>query len=203
MWSKITNVLKPHQQKEEPPSQGSEVMSKVYEKHRNLSMFHASENGVVDQPHPSPPSSPSVHGKRNMFKRMSKGALKDTPEPPRASSPFTLPASISRKVRNQIDSQFNGRLYRPFLATSLNLTAYCRLSTLSPIQQKAVNQEICRDGHLTICFDLLQIYRIHLRIPHIQLKRSTAVRRLTCYGKTVHDDAFKHLPRPRMLLQIF
>jgi hypothetical protein len=109
MWSKITNALKPQPQKEEPSSsQGSEVMSKVYEKHPNMSMFHANETGVVDQPHPSPPSSPSLHGKRNIFKRMSKGALKDPPEPPRALSPFTLPASISKKVRNQIDPQFNG-----------------------------------------------------------------------------------------------
>lgn len=109
MWSKITNALKPQQPKEEPLAQGGEVLNKVYEQHPNMSMFHASETGVVEQPHPSPPSSPSVHSKRNMFKRMSKGAVKDVPDLPRSSSPFGLPGSISRKVRHQIDPQFNSQ----------------------------------------------------------------------------------------------
>lgn len=120
MWSKITNALKPQQPKEDPPSQGGEVMSKVYEQHPNMSMFHASEIGLVEQPHPSPPSSPSVHSKRNMFKRMSKGALKDVPDLPRSSSPFGLPASISKKVRNQVDPQFNGQSYSFLVEGSLN-----------------------------------------------------------------------------------
>jgi len=109
MWSKITNALKPQHPKEEPPPPGGEVLSKVYEQHPNMSMFHASETGVIEQPHPSPPSSPSVHSKRNMFKRMSKGALKDVPDLPRSSSPFGLPASISKKVRHQIDPHSNGQ----------------------------------------------------------------------------------------------
>ncbi|KAF9480264.1 hypothetical protein BDN70DRAFT_620540 [Pholiota conissans] len=113
MWSKITSALKPHQAVKDTPNskEGSqshgEVLTKVFEQHPNMSMFHANEAGVVDRS-PSPPPSPSVHGKRNMFKRMSKAALKEDLEVQRAPSPFVAPSSIPKQVRAQNELNTNG-----------------------------------------------------------------------------------------------
>ena len=73
MWSKISNALKSHSTTNKG-EQTLSVMSKVFEQHPNLSIFHANESGVL---HSSPPPSPSVHSKGDMFKRMSKGPSKD------------------------------------------------------------------------------------------------------------------------------
>lgn len=104
MWAKLTSLtsaLKPNQAGKEtvfpskdPPSQ-SEVLNKVFEQHPNMSMFHANENGIVDRS-PSPPPSPSVHNKKNMFKRMSKAALKEDLD--------------AKKVRGQSESSARGEL---------------------------------------------------------------------------------------------
>jgi len=103
MWSKITNALKNHGTTKDS-EQSSTVMSKVFEQHPNLSVFHPNESGVLN-PQPSPPPSPSVHSKRNMFKRMSKAVLKDE-DSQRAPSPvpFKLTSTISKKVRNPLNS---------------------------------------------------------------------------------------------------
>jgi len=76
-------------------------MSKVIEQHPNLSMFHTNESGVVESP-TAEPNSPSVHSKRNMFKRLSKAALKDE-DFQRSSSSMNIPAGASNKVRGQTD----------------------------------------------------------------------------------------------------
>lgn len=73
MWSKISNALKSHTTSNKG-EQSLSVMSKVFEQHPNLSIFHANESGVL---HSSPPPSPSVHSKPDMFKRLSKGPSKD------------------------------------------------------------------------------------------------------------------------------
>jgi hypothetical protein len=100
MWSKFTNALKSHTTNKDEPS--STVLSKVFEQHPNLSVFHSNESGVL---HPSPPPSPSVHSKQNMFKRMSKPALKDDTDSQRAPSPapFKLASTFSKKVRNPLN----------------------------------------------------------------------------------------------------
>ncbi|PPQ70922.1 hypothetical protein CVT25_004766 [Psilocybe cyanescens] len=109
MWSKFTNALKGNNaqsaKEEQSASQGGEVLTKVYEKHPNLSMFQTNESGVVESS--DPPSSLSVHNKRNMFKRMSKAALKDDAEVPQTPS-FNAPPAVSKKVRDQNESYRNG-----------------------------------------------------------------------------------------------
>ncbi|KDR78350.1 hypothetical protein GALMADRAFT_1315287, partial [Galerina marginata CBS 339.88] len=109
MWSKFTQALKPHlhSAKDEQSSSQGDVLTKVYEQHPNLSMFHPNESGVVG-PQPGEPSSPSVHSKRNMFKRMSRGALKEDSDAQRAPSPYTLPSGVPKKVKGRIDSHING-----------------------------------------------------------------------------------------------
>ncbi|GLB44159.1 hypothetical protein LshimejAT787_1600890 [Lyophyllum shimeji] len=96
MWSKISSVLKPRVVHEdpEPSSSQADVMSRVFEQHPNLSVFHGpSENGA----HPSPPPSPSKSAKRNMFKRLSKAPFKDDNESIRAPSPMI---GQSKKVKS-------------------------------------------------------------------------------------------------------
>ena len=100
MWSKITNALK--SQTSNKGEQSSTVMSKVFEQHPNLSIFHSNESGVLQ---PSPPPSPSVHSKKSMFKRLSKGALKDDADSqlPPSPPPFKLTSTISKKVKNSLN----------------------------------------------------------------------------------------------------
>ena len=108
MWSKITSVLKPNHSAAKEDSQ-SQVLNKVYEQHPNMSMFHSTNESGVQQA-PEPPS-PSVHSKRNMFKRLSRGALKDDFDGHRSASPFEQPPALPPKVRNSPDlSSTNGGL---------------------------------------------------------------------------------------------
>ncbi|KAF9528858.1 hypothetical protein CPB83DRAFT_301400 [Crepidotus variabilis] len=107
MWSKLTHALKPHlssSTKDEPSVAAApqgEVMSKVFEQHPNLSMFHPNTNeSGVTQPPPGEGNSPSVHSKRNMFKRLSKPMLKDDVERARSPSPFQHSQTLPKKVRN-------------------------------------------------------------------------------------------------------
>ncbi|KAF8064059.1 hypothetical protein FPV67DRAFT_200335 [Lyophyllum atratum] len=90
MWSKISNVLKPRvaQGDPEPSSSQADVMSRVFEQHPNLSVFHSSSEQPIN---PSPPPSPSKSAKRNMFKRMSKAPFKDDNDSIRAPSPMIGP----------------------------------------------------------------------------------------------------------------
>ena len=101
MWSRITNALKNHATSNKGEQQ-STVMTKVFEQHPNLSIFHPNESGVL---HPSPPPSPSVHSKGNLFKRMSKGASKDDADSQLAPSPapFKLTSTFSKKVKNSLN----------------------------------------------------------------------------------------------------
>lgn len=116
MWSKISNALS-MSIKSVPPIKDDNsqseptVMTKVFEQHPNLSMFHPSESGNIQQ-QPGTPSSPSVHSKPNMFKRMSKSALKEDMESQRAASPspFKLTSTISKKKNGHIsNSSANGK----------------------------------------------------------------------------------------------
>ena len=77
MWSKLNNALKLRAgtpvniTEDEHTEVGSgEVMAGVYEQHPNLSVFH--QPSEVPFPTPSPPASPSRHGRKGMFKRMSR-----------------------------------------------------------------------------------------------------------------------------------
>ncbi|KAI0747217.1 hypothetical protein C8Q80DRAFT_1271994 [Daedaleopsis nitida] len=73
MWSKISSALKrpetPAQDfDDDKPSQT--VLSTVFDRHPNLSNFH--DPNEVPFPSPSPPASPSKHGRRGIFKRTPK-----------------------------------------------------------------------------------------------------------------------------------
>src|SRR6266576_5991675 len=67
MWAKISSALKPrHVQEDEHSTSQGEVISKVFEQHPNLSVFHQSDRPILT---PSPPTSPSRNMRRSMFKR--------------------------------------------------------------------------------------------------------------------------------------
>ncbi|KAI0945184.1 hypothetical protein AcV7_001791 [Taiwanofungus camphoratus] len=104
MWAKISSALKPgrpgtptlDQDDELPPH--ADVLSKVYEQHPNLSVFHQASE--IPFPSPSPPASPSKHGRRGMFKRP-KAPRNDTGEPT-TSSPVMLPLHLPKKVKSSL-----------------------------------------------------------------------------------------------------
>ena len=106
MWSKISNVLKPlTSSKEEPHSHnsGGEVMNKVLEQHPNLSVFHHSNDSGPVGRHSVDNPSPSVHSKKNMFKRLSKPLLhKDDAEEMHLHIP---PSPAVTQVHGQIYSK--------------------------------------------------------------------------------------------------
>lgn len=91
-------------------------MNKVLEQHPNLSVFHHSnDSGFVDR-HSVDGPSPSVHSKKNMFKRLSKPLLhKDAtedvhPHPP--PSPLVTQVhgqTYSRKTNNSLDFNSESR----------------------------------------------------------------------------------------------
>ncbi|KAJ3500587.1 hypothetical protein NLJ89_g9729 [Agrocybe chaxingu] len=115
MLSKISNFLKPHHATKEEPSPTGEVLLKVQEQHPNMSVFHNPTESGVMQHQGAEPSSPSVHSKKSMFRRLSRPALKDDLETQRAGSPFQLPP---KKVRNPLDEGFNANGSQVSLAES-------------------------------------------------------------------------------------
>ncbi|KAF4612113.1 hypothetical protein D9613_003841 [Agrocybe pediades] len=133
MWSKLTNALKPHSSKDvKEESTSGEVLSKVIEQHPNMSMFHTNESGVVESPTVEP-NSPSVHGKRNMFKRLSRAALKDE-ELQRPS--LDVPNGGSNKVRGQ--NEANGS------QLSLNIKSTGQPSTASQTMPRRSSVDMLR-----------------------------------------------------------
>ena len=118
MWSKISNVLKPLTASKEEShinNGGSEVMNRVLEQHPNLSVFHhPNDSGLVDRQSVDGPS-PSVHSKKNMFKRLSKPLLhKDVTEdmhplPPPLVAQVHGPTH-SRKTNNSLDFNSESRI---------------------------------------------------------------------------------------------
>ncbi len=83
-------------------------MAGVFEQHPNLSVFH--EPSEVPFPSPSPPASPSKHGRRGMFKRMSR-----MPGPNNDSTEAFPRTSISKKVKPSLHG----------LTTGAQFTAFC------------------------------------------------------------------------------
>jgi hypothetical protein len=76
MLSKLNTFLKPGSRTPGPSTDDSSssrsgVVGRVKELHPNLSIFHG-DDSEVPFPTPSPPVSPSKHGRGGMFKRMSR-----------------------------------------------------------------------------------------------------------------------------------
>lgn len=122
MWSKLSNALKPRGETDNaPPTPApatlepsqSAVMSHVFEQHPNLSVFHP---GDVPFPAPSPPSSPSKHGRLGLFKRSSKVPKDDRYE---SSSSLRLP-HLPKKVRSTLHINTNGKYMK--YSSSVNVT---------------------------------------------------------------------------------
>ncbi|KAF8176272.1 hypothetical protein BJ912DRAFT_700513 [Pholiota molesta] len=160
MWSKITSALKPNQAVKDAPipakdSSQSEVLNKVFEQHPNMSMFHTNESGIVDRS-PSPPPSPSVHGKRNMFKRMSKAALKEDFEVQRVPSPFVPPSSISKKVRVQNDNNSSQHSLRASSTPSRDMPRRSSFDMLRPSPPRPDTTRSVKDNHRRPSIDFLR-----------------------------------------------
>ncbi|KAI0363437.1 hypothetical protein BV20DRAFT_958314 [Pilatotrama ljubarskyi] len=93
MWSKLSSALRPAHDADnddglKPPS----VLSAVFNHHPNLSNFH--EPSDVPFPSPSPPASPSKHGRRGIFKRI--------PKHPADDGPIKLAIPHLKKVKSSI-----------------------------------------------------------------------------------------------------
>lgn len=153
MWSKISNALKPRHAQEEldhtnsQSSQG-EVMSKVFEQHPNLSVFHSSSDHPI--PNPSPPSSPSK--RRGMFKRLSKVPPRDDAESLRAPSPMRLPIGLPKKVKSSLHLNGNSTWDVESPLNLLMLPQALRSLFLEPLQTPPVLLGILDDAPLTTCF---------------------------------------------------
>ncbi|TDL26867.1 hypothetical protein BD410DRAFT_819072 [Rickenella mellea] len=124
MWTKLSNALKqrgdgeqhqPTQQHQRQPPQQQEqhlqapqtastsqskIVTKLREQHPNLSMFDQQPD--VPFPAPSPPGSPSKHGKLGIFKRTSKANKNDEPIPS-----LKLPMFIPKKVKSTLNLNSN------------------------------------------------------------------------------------------------
>ncbi|CDO77565.1 hypothetical protein BN946_scf184926.g2 [Trametes cinnabarina] len=105
MWAKISSALKrpetpaqdfndDHDGNVKPPS----VLNAVFNQHPNLSNFHEPSEEVLF-PTPSPPASPSKHGRRGIFKRTPK-AFPDNDQGPQL--PIKLSIPHLKKVKSSI-----------------------------------------------------------------------------------------------------
>jgi hypothetical protein len=108
MWARISSALKPRQTQEDDDCSASqgEVISKVFEQHPNLSVFHNQHQSDAI-PAPSPPGSPSRNVRRSMFKRsirIRKDKDKDDDESLRAPSPLLhRPQTLPRKMMSHLN----------------------------------------------------------------------------------------------------
>lgn len=117
MWSKLSNALGRHRHESDASasssqSQRSEVLDKVYEQHPNLSVFHTHEEEPQEEGpevpfpnNPSPPSSPSRHGRVGLFKRHSRVRDDDSI---RAPSPLL---GFPKKVRSTLNLRHNSAFF--------------------------------------------------------------------------------------------
>ena len=111
MFSKVSSAIKirlgasvsaPEDETQQHNS--GEVLASVYQQHPNLSVFHQPEE--VPFPSASPPVSPSIGGRRGMFKRMSKQA------PLHNESTDNLPKlnTLTKKVKSTFTGHNTGAL---------------------------------------------------------------------------------------------
>jgi hypothetical protein len=128
MWARISSALKPRQtQEDERSTSQGEVISKVFEQHPNLSVFHHQLESDRPIPTPSPPGSPSRNVRRSMFKRsirIRRDKDKDDDESLRAPSPLLhRPQTLPRKMM----SHFNQGNSKSCLLLRLSWFPYVQL----------------------------------------------------------------------------
>lgn len=111
MWSKISNALK----RPETPAQDFDtddrpqaqtVLSTVFDHHPNLSNFH--DPNEVPFPSPSPPASPSKHGRRGIFKRTPK-TISENDQVPSLSLKLSIPHL--KKVKSSLHGSTGGYFF--------------------------------------------------------------------------------------------
>ncbi|CCL98315.1 uncharacterized protein FIBRA_00309 [Fibroporia radiculosa] len=113
MWAKFSSALKQRpstpslaEDQDDQPSH-ADVLSSVYEQHPNLSVFHQQDEPTeVPFPSPSPPSSPSLTGRRNIFRRPKPSRI-DTAAEPATSSPILSPLTLPKKVKSSLQNLSN------------------------------------------------------------------------------------------------
>ncbi|KAI0706904.1 hypothetical protein C8T65DRAFT_740457 [Cerioporus squamosus] len=126
MWSKISSALK----RPETPAQDFDaddrlqpqtVLSTVFDRHPNLSNFH--DPNEVPFPSPSPPASPSKHGRRGIFKRTPKTTSENDQVP-------HLPIKLSIPHLKKVKSSLHG-------STASDASSISRASTDSSQQRQS------------------------------------------------------------------
>jgi hypothetical protein len=127
MWSKISNVLKPltSSREESDSNNGGSVMNKVLEQHPNLSVFHHSNDSGPLGRHSVDGPSPSVHSKKNMFKRLSKPLLnRDDAEEMRPLPPSPVVTQVHGPTHSR---DFNCEVHSLFFYFEISdLTSFTR-----------------------------------------------------------------------------
>ncbi|KAI8971313.1 hypothetical protein BD414DRAFT_540487 [Trametes punicea] len=156
MWAKISSALKrpetpaqdtDHDESYKPPS----VLSAVFSQHPNLSNFH--EPSEVPFPSPSPPASPSKHGRRGIFKRTPK-AFTDSDQGPQL--PIKLSIPHLKKVKSSI---------QPNSASSDASSSRASIESSQPRQSEdsLISPEVARGAPITPTADKFNSLRSILR----------------------------------------
>ena len=109
MWTKFSNALKPRQDDIES---GSTLQGQHHPNASTRSLVSRSESPFSI---PSPPGSPSKHGRRSMFKRMSK--LPKGEDGAATSSPFNLPIGLPKRVKSHL--HLNGNSMSCFISMDI------------------------------------------------------------------------------------
>ncbi|KAI0360245.1 hypothetical protein OH77DRAFT_1392529 [Trametes cingulata] len=155
MWSKISSALKrpetpandaaDHDDALKPPS----VLSTVFNHHPNLSNFH--EPSEVPFPSPSPPASPSKHGRRGIFKRNPKPWADD--QGPQLPIKLSIPhlkkvkSSIQPNSATQYSSSFDTDLTSSLGSDASSSRASIESSQPRQSQDSIRSPEVARAPH--------------------------------------------------------
>jgi hypothetical protein len=123
MWTKLSNALKQRPHDNEPDHEPSDVMSKVYEQHPNLSHFHESASRVA-----FPTSSP----KNGLFRRGSSKGSKDDGD---GVSPSKLGISLPKKVKSSLalNLNFSSVYSSPLTLAEFNERIIHRLASITVV----------------------------------------------------------------------
>ena len=117
MWAKISGSFRrpetPLQEHFDIDDRPPTVLSAVFEQHPNLSNFH--DPAEVPFPSPSPPASPSKHGRRGIFRRKGLG------EHDQGSLSIKIPIPALKKVKSSINGSTSASKFSPTYLSLLGL----------------------------------------------------------------------------------